>query len=345
MRGINRTMREGPNAKTVAVVTIAFCLTGLVPAIYLANTPTSSPGSSSFTVLNNPGIHIANVQISTFENWSTSWQAASVEICMYEGTGCVTFTNGQTAVLSVGDEYELVAVPYSGFSAWEWTTNAGSLSSSTSSPTYFTVSSSGTLSLIVASPATAITWLDGYLSSSSGPSGFTSVSGLVQLPGVPGISTGFNIEIGFNGLPNTNTFSDGILFSGGDGTWTVGAYYEACVDAITCINGVNAPPSFQVLPGDQIEMSVSISGTQVTFAIDDLTSGSIWTGSITFSPCTQSAAFLTLTGVGVPYVRYTDLQVNNAPASLEGNYLAELTSGAFLSQLTNSGGYPAFMTD
>ncbi len=87
------------------------------------------------------------ITVATFENFSTEWMPADVQVCL--GNQCSNATNGERTTLDQGQTYNVTAIRLPGqVYVFQWTTNAGYLSNTTNNPISFTPERSGTLSLI-----------------------------------------------------------------------------------------------------------------------------------------------------------------------------------------------------
>ena len=223
-----------------------------------------------------------------FQN-TTSWTAASeVKACL--NSNCSIAGNEGTMVLEKSHTYTISTVglqKYVSFS--QWTSNAGSLASNSSSPTQFTPTQSGTLSLITVfapplpkgmSPDTGIgggigkVWL-GYSDSACWPS-CTSVSGQFRLPA--NTSNSVNVWVGIGGMANpatgnyTNLWQAGVnmTYSGG-GQYTIWPWWEACTAGTgPCNSPVHYNKSFPMRTSDKILVWVKTGYPSSWFEIQDL---------------------------------------------------------------------------
>ena len=121
------------------------CGTCLSTTLTLTVPNLSNKYSASVTL--DTTLPTVRITVSTFENFSTWWVAAEVRACL--GSLCINATNGQALTLDQNRTYGLTAfdLPYHIY-VFQWTTNAGYLSNTTSNPISFIPEWSGTLSLI-----------------------------------------------------------------------------------------------------------------------------------------------------------------------------------------------------
>jgi len=207
--------------------------------------------AASVTLDTTPPPPPPTVQVTfvTFENWSTNWIPAEVQVCPKSGS-CSNASNGQTLTLDQYDAYTLSANRLaSEVSFLQWTTNAGSLSSNSTDSTQFTPTVSGTVSLITEIKTMPTNWA-GYVNSpSSSGRTISSVSGEFYLPRSGQYPTGQG--------PTSNCFGGGTCYgASGEGHGT------------TCVIS-----SFSETAGDFLYMTVNyLAGTNV---ISSVTAGSV----------------------------------------------------------------------
>jgi len=279
----------------------------------------SATGDLTLYVTTTP----VRITFVTFENRSTQWTPAEIQICL--GISCSTESNGQTLTLQTGYWYLVTATNLrSPYFIFQWTTNGGSLSNATSNPTEFDPSGSGNFSLVagwdnwgayVYSPATSLGTV-------------TSVSGVIySLTASTGQQT---VWMGIGGLPNTNLWQAGVMINGtSGGSTTMVAFWESCPTGVNCgTTYVHFNNSFTLTPGDQVYVAVTSSGGTSTFVIQDLTEKGQpkWSGSQVFTAYAQTAEWAIEAGGVRPAganIPMTTLLVNGHVLSLYTSYLWE----------------------
>ncbi len=277
------------------------------------------------------------VTIHTFSNWSTGWQAGAVQICQ---TPCTTYSNGQVASLSTNYSYTISSANLpSGYHSNQWTTTAGTLSSSTNDPTSIFITQGGVLSLFVRSPTS--NWVGYIYSPPANGTSISSVSGQLVVPDPPPPSGwSFAYWVGIGGISDTtNLWQAGIVVNGtGVFAWweKIGPGCPGCAPTYN--------PTMVISPFDVVKITLTTSGGTSSFSIFDQTTNTTWSGNQQFSPYAQSAEWVAEPGsVGTTLpTNFTTLNVDGSPASFVGNYLVVWAANGTTGLLELSGGYPMF---
>ena len=283
------------------------------------------------------------VTVVTFENGTAEWLPAEVQACL-SGT-CSTTGNGGILTLDQNKMYTITAVDLQRSAAfWQWATNAGSLSSNSSSPTQFTPTTSGTLSLITlfrpdssrGNQSLANVWI-GYADSSCAGA-CTSVSGMFTLPASTG-SSGVNMWVGIGGMGGgkgnnyTSLWQAGVQMNASlAGGYTVWAWWVACVGGATYCNATNSPvhydKSWVINPQDEIFVWIETGGGSSWFEIQDRSElgTPTWSGTdSSFSANTQYVEWIDEPNgtVGLfPPIYVYDLKILGQATTMYAGYLA-----------------------
>jgi hypothetical protein len=328
----------------VVITCSTSCLTNATLTVYVPNWGGRYAGSVSLNTTPPPTV---SVTVATFENWSVKWFPAEVQACLGFGFGCSTASNGQTLTLDLDKVYTLTAVGLGpSMQFYHWTTNAGALSSATTSPTTLNVKSSGTVSLYA---STNVTSWAGYIYSPSTSTGkVTSVSAEFTVPARVK-SYSYGVWIGIGGLPNTNLFQAGVILPGTNYGGLPEAFWEevgvsTCTPAEGGCQYTNA--SMVTTVGDTLLVTVTSNGGLCSFSIKDLTrNNELWTkGSIQWSPYSQSGEWIDepLAAFTTPLVNITTMMLDGTSVSLLGGFLVEETQSYNVTMLGVLAGYPYF---
>lgn len=308
-----------------------------------------------------PGLTLSTVQGNTtfavFENWSTNYSLGKIQVCL--GNSCTTYSNGQATVLVPGDTYTLKGVNLPGNTqVSQWNSPAGSFSSNTTNPTNFTVSGIGPISMIVLNN-TSMHW-DGYLyAPATASSSITSVSGDIQLPAqpVPGTSESFEVALSIGGLPGTANWTVGVDWYVPPSNSSYGdAFWQECTAGGTCTRTYWSG-SANILSHDTLAVTLTSSGGVSGFTLKVVGTSYSWSGSQTFTPYADDAAWyvsgagfvdvvalpafseLGVGGTAVPLTSSLAASGANFPAVIGGLHLDQFYHPSLL---TVSGGYPTF---
>ena len=335
---------HGWTSTGVVITCSTSCLTDATLTVYVPNQGGRYAGSVALSVTQSPPT--VTITVSMFENWSTGWTPASeVKACLV--TNCSIAGNGGTLTLEKGQTYTLSIVglvPYDSF--FQWTTNAGKLSSPGSSTSSLNVASAGTISLYAST--TSASWA-GYIYSPPAQSGkVTSVSAAFHVPsrdksydngvwvGIGGLTTRLNL---FQAVVQVNS-----TISGGG----LKAYMEE-VGVSTCTRAQGgcvqySPSSFSVGIDDKLIVTVTNNSGSCTASFKDITRNETWTNSTIWFPNAQTGEWMD-EPLGVfksPQVNFTQMVLNAFPLSLIAGLIVDETQGYAVTMLAEQGGYPSF---
>lgn len=267
------------------------------------------------------------ITVATFENGSTSWLPAQVQACL--NASCSETGNGGILTLYQYKAYTISLVYIQqNVSFSQWATDAGSLASNSSTPTQFTPTESGTLTLVTKWNPSG--WI-GYSDSSCAPS-CTSVSGVFTLPLSGGIA-GIGMWVGIGGLPltggtYTNLWQAGVQMNiSGTNSSAIHAFWVACSGPTICSGPTHYNYAFPINPGDRIFVWVESGWGPSWFEIRDLSQPGNPTWSLTdssFSASTQNVEWVdeplqkgTFSNISV-----YDLRILGAPTTMYDDSMA-----------------------
>jgi len=335
---------HGWTSTGVVITCSTSCLTDATLTVYVPNQGGRYAGSVALSVTQSPPT--VTITVSMFENWSTGWTPASeVKACLV--TNCSIAGNGGTLTLEKGQTYTLSIVglvPYDSF--FQWTTNAGKLSSPGSSTSSLNVASAGTISLYAST--THASWA-GYIYSPPTQTGkVTSVSAEFSVPSRAKSYT-YAVWVGIGGLPGTNLFQAGVILPGTIYGGQPEAFWEevgvsTCTPAEGGCQYTNA--SMVTSVGDQLLVTVTSNNNGVcAFSIDDLSrSNETWTKSTPWSPYAQSGEWINepQSAFTTPPVNFTKMALDGTPVSLLDSLLVEEAQSYTVTMLGVLSGYPYF---
>lgn len=280
-----------------------------------------------------------------FENYAASQEPAEIEICLPSGS-CPSLSNGQSVTLQAGGaSYDVYAVNVeSSYSPFQWTTNAGSLSSNTGSSVVFTPTADGALALLI---GVQTNWAGMVESSQTSGQSFSTVSGQFGIPDPasgsfpPPGQVSYSLWVGIGGLPNTNLWQAGVeINNSGIFPW----YEEIGPSCLGCAPVYDSSP-FSIEGGQTVEVTVSTSGGVSSFTITNEASGDSWTGSVHFQPYAQSAEWIdepTPSTYATPEIFFSNLATNGATVGIVAPFEAPSTEGDAPSLMSTYQGAASF---
>ncbi len=309
---------------------------------------TPNPGNQYFASLTLDTTPVT-LNFAMFENWSTHWTPALwIEVCL--GTSCTTAGNGGTMTLGQAETYTLSAIDLvPPMYLFRWTTNAGTLSSATTSPTTFTVASSGIVSLYASTNATS--WA-GYIYSPTVSTGrVTSVSADFYVPShVKSYDNG--VWVGIGGLTSRSNLFQAVVQvnSTSSGGGLVALMEEVGVATCTPAQGgcvQYSPASFLISVGDKLIVTVTNNSGSCTASFEDITQSETWANTTIWSPNAQTGEWIDepLGVFRAPQVNFTQMVLNALPLSLVAGLEVDETQGYAVTMLAEQAGYPSFYID
>lgn len=289
-----------------------------------ANTTCSNSGTVTLYVRSQTTV---TETFNTFENWSTGWTAGEIKACLK--SVCNTYANGQSASLYLDATYTLTAVSMP--ASWrlhQWSTDSGTLSSTTSNPASIYITGSGEIAAMINTTAT-LNWV-GYVYSPQTTSSLSSASTTFVISSLTQNGGSKSVWAGIGGInPSLNLWQAGVYLTAGNKPQ---AWYEAVGSGCTYFQS-NCNPVFGSMAinvGDTVVVNVySNQSGYEAFNIRDLSNGNdwhlSWTGTL-FTPFRQTTEWIMEVSGLEQTDNLTRLLVDGGAASLYGGYMIPLTS-------------------
>jgi hypothetical protein len=270
-------------------------------------------------------IHLVDITIHSFVNWITAADFANVTICS-SPTYCpfTNLRNGATVNLQSNTTYEFNGYPSSGYHVKQWTTNSGSIANSTLSTAQIYVQTSGIVSLIVQGEGLGAGYFNAPPMSSQ--TIFSASADII----VPHLNNSNydddSVWVGIGGFGiSSSLWQAGFEVANGN----IVAFWEA--KPANSSGSIVPNSTMTIVPGNVLLVSVSTFGGTSNATVTNLNTSEVWKISDKFTPSTVSADWIVEPKSIAPFglgqtVLFESLNVNQAPPSLEGCFVAAFST-------------------